>query len=151
MLKTQRFGGIFLLGDKSSFYVFKQHEIFGPKKRNSMSFPWPQPFSLKSMTFPGLENAFSNSMTFHDFSWLYEPCYTASNSRQVLLKLNLYILKTDSGLAVITTCTRLKKAYSVVVLLLQDCKQKSQMCILRSAFQTTLLSTGSSRSTEYPV
>ena len=31
-----------------------------------MTFPQPRPFFLKSMTFPGLENAFSNSVTFHD-------------------------------------------------------------------------------------
>ena len=39
------------------FPVFKQHEICGPKR-----------FFLESMTFPSLENAFSNFVTFQDFS-----------------------------------------------------------------------------------
>ena len=72
--KPSLLGAYFCSVTRRIFPVFKQHEIFGPKKWNSMTFPWSQPFSLKSMTFPGLENAFSNSMTFHDFSWPYEPC-----------------------------------------------------------------------------
>ena len=73
--KPSLLGAYFFSVTRKIFPVFKQHEIFGPKKWNSMTFPWPRLFSLKSMTFPGLENAFSNSMTFHDFSWPYEPCF----------------------------------------------------------------------------
>ena len=76
--KPSLLGAYFFSVTRRIFPVFKQHEIFGPKKWNSMTFPWPRLFSLKSMTFPGLENAFSNSMTFHDFSWPYEPCRNIS-------------------------------------------------------------------------
>ena len=69
--KPSLLGAYFCSVTRRIFPVFKQHEIFGPKKWNSVTFPWPRLFSLKSMTFPGLENAFSNSMTFHDFSWLF--------------------------------------------------------------------------------
>ena len=81
--KPSLLGAYFCSVTRRIFQVFKQHRIFGPKKWNSMTFPWPQPFSLKSMTFPGLENAFSNSMTFHDFSWPYEPCCLLSYYRPI--------------------------------------------------------------------
>ena len=79
------------------FPVFKRHEIFGLKKqipRVRTAFPRPLPFSLKSTTFSGLENAFSNSMTFHDFQDRVNPVqrqttHTSSLFHPFLLKITL--------------------------------------------------------------
>ena len=51
-----------LINDKENtvFPAFKQHGKYAPKYEVPRACPWPQPFSLKSITFPGLENAFSN-------------------------------------------------------------------------------------------
>ena len=60
MLKTQPFRGIFLLDDKRECFQFSNGTDYLDQK---MKF---HDFSMTSVVFPGLENAFSNSMTFHD-------------------------------------------------------------------------------------
>ena len=64
--ETQPFWSIFSPDDIENVCSFQTARNLGTKKRNSMTFPWPRPFFLESATFPGLENAFSNSMTLHD-------------------------------------------------------------------------------------
>ena len=66
MLKTRPFWGIFLLNAKRDVSNFQTSRNIQTKKWNSTTFPWPQPFFLQSITFPGLENTVSNSTTFHD-------------------------------------------------------------------------------------
>ena len=56
-----------MVDDKEMCPAFKRHQMFGPKmKFNDISMT--SAIFLKSMTFPGPENAFANSITFHDSS-----------------------------------------------------------------------------------
>ena len=51
-----------MLNDKENISSFKTARNIWPKILNSKTFLLPRPLFLKSLTFPGLENAFLNSM-----------------------------------------------------------------------------------------
>ena len=79
--KPSILGAYFCSMAKKKCFQFSNSTKYFDQKMTFHDFSWHRPFSLKSMTFPSLKNAFSNSTTFHDRSTLSDQLPTHPSLR----------------------------------------------------------------------